>query len=60
MRFLKDLGLCFFVIGFGFVAPFYACEKLFGFSVELSLVVGWIVCSLLTAGLLGEGIDDEE
>ena len=60
MQFLKDLVLCFFVIGFGFVAPFCICDKLFELPVEASLIAGWVVCSLLTAWLMGQGEDDYE
>lgn len=65
MQFLKDLVLCFVIIGIGFVAPFGVCEKLLEFSVEASLVVAWVACSLLTAGLMGgdnnyEGDNDYE
>lgn len=60
MQFLKDLVLCFVIIGIGFVAPFGVCEKLLEFSVEASLVVAWVTCSSLTAWLMSGDNDYED
>lgn len=60
MQFLRDLFLCAVVIGCGFVAPFCLCDRLFELPVEISLMVGWVICSILTAWLMGKGDDDDD
>lgn len=57
--FFKDFVVSFIVLGAGFVLPYFVVLYWWGGSEELALLVGWLVCSGVTAWLMGEGGSDE-
>jgi hypothetical protein len=53
-EYLKDFIASFLILGSSFVLPYLLVFYCWGGSPELSLFVSWVVCSGVTAWLMGE------
>jgi hypothetical protein len=58
-EYLKDFIASFLILGSSFVLPYLLVFYCWGCSPEFSLFVGWVICSGVTAWLMGPGGSNE-